>query len=206
MDTIDPADVRRVLTGEQLRRGAAGLSYRAEQLAFVTMLSPLPRAVGERGARAIWNARIESVLVHGRALSYFLRANTPAKGDLHYTHYSKSVWSKGARRIDEIASKIIDLASTHLAHASIGKPGWEPHPGEWPLAEIAVVCCYSLRDFVLELSWKYPERAALFGDRPDQICDDIGAQFPGLQRTRISDHPEVGDLSSSLQRFIGFED
>jgi hypothetical protein len=56
MKTIDPTDVRRVLTEEQLRREARGLAYRSEQLAYVTMLGPLPLAVGERGAHVIWNA------------------------------------------------------------------------------------------------------------------------------------------------------
>ena len=90
-----------------------------EQLAFVTMLGHLPRAVGERGAIAIWNARIESVLVHGRALSYFLRSKPPGKADLHYSHYSKSVWNQEAKRIDEVGGPQALAAET--AHAFLAE-------------------------------------------------------------------------------------
>lgn len=179
------------------------MSYRAEQIAFVTMLGNLPRAVGERGARAIWNARIESVLVHGRALSYFLRSKLPHKTDLHYSHYSKSVWNQEAKRIEEVATAIINQASTRLAHAHIGDPDWEPHPGAWPLAEIATVLCHGLRDFVWALDMSYHDRAALFGDRPENVVNSLVAHISGFTPTEISEHPEVGDLTKKLQAYIG---
>ncbi|MEX2651271.1 MAG: hypothetical protein WD473_02340, partial [Acidimicrobiia bacterium] len=81
--------------------------------------------------------------------------------------------------------------------------GWEPHPGAWPLTEIAFALSRGLRDFAEALDTKYPDLAALFGDRPSNLYDSLRTHPPGFWPTAISDHPEIGDLTRALQRHIG---
>jgi len=178
------------------------MSYRVEQLARVTMMLSLVRSTVPAYAVALNNARIESALVHGRALAYFLRADAPGKGDLHIWHYSKSAWKDGSLAITSVASKVIKQASKHLAHAAIGDQGWEPHPGAWPLPEMAMILSRGLSDFVHALEVTHPDRAALFGEQPSEAYHSLIAQVPGFGFTEISDHPEVADLTRSLQAYI----
>lgn len=195
-------DVSRTLSTEQLRRGAEGIAYRAEQLAYITMLPPFPRSQLALYAQALHNARIESALVHSRALAYFLTAKKHRDDDLHISHYSRSIWREESSKITESAEKIISAASSTLAHASIGAEDWEPHPGAWPLLEIATVLCHGLADFVAALAPRHRDRAALFDGRPESVREALVANYPGLTFTAISDHPLVGDLSRTLHTYI----
>ena len=207
METIDPSDVRKVLTEEQLRRGAEGITYRVQQLVWGTLvldLQPYHKQVAssqEVRVLATNNALVESGITHARSLSYFLRDKNPKRGDLHYTHYSRSVWRSSAERIDAIATQIIEQTSRRLSHTTIGGREWEPHPGDWPLPEMAVLLSRGLADFVEALGEEYPDRAALFEETPLFEYENLRLGFPP-RRTPISEHPEVGGLTKALQAYL----
>lgn len=207
MEAIDPSDVRKVLTEEQLRRGAEGITYRVQQLVWGTLVLDLqpyhqqvPRSQEGR-VLTTNNALVESGIVHARSLAYFLRDRNPKRGDLHYTHYSKSAWRDSAERIDPIATHIIEQTSRRLSHTTIGGREWEPHPGDWPLPEMAVLLSRGLADLVEALGEKYRDRALLFGETPLFEYENIRLGLPTL-RTPISDHPEVGNLTKALQEHL----
>lgn len=201
MGPIDPSDVRRVLTEEQLRRGANGIAYRVEQLVYGTLaLTERPKSRDVRQL-AITNALVESALVHARALSYFLTSAPHDARNLHIDYYSKTAWRDGSTAITGVAEEIISAASHHLAHSSIGGAEWEPHPGDWPLVEMAVILSRGLVDFVATLGQKYADRAALFGETP--LFEYANLEAGGLPLTTpTSDHPEIGALTTSLQAYL----
>jgi hypothetical protein len=181
METIDPSDVSRVLTIEQLGRGAEGVGYRAQQLAHVTMLTR-SQTDYPRGWQTINNARIESALIHSRALAYLLTSSTKhAKYNLSIRHYSISTW----------------------AAESISGRNSEPHSGAWPIPEIAVFLTRGLADFVEALRARFPDRAALFDERPpSQHYQRLMESDPLAAVIPISEHPDVGDLTKSLQTYL----
>jgi hypothetical protein len=202
LETIDPRDVKAVLTEEQLRRGADGIAYRAEQLTHVVRVGDFAARNAASG-KAIQNALVESALVNGRALAYFLTAAKHNDDDLHVSHYSKTIWRDGSKKITKVAEKIIDAASHHLAHSVIGSDDWEPHPGDWPLREMAVVLGGELSDFVETLATKHLDRAMLFGSTPTDDYFALMTTRPLDRPTPVSDHPMIGDLTRSLQDHLG---
>ena len=102
---------------------------------------------------------IESALAHSRALAYFL-AKKPHKGDYHYSHFD-SEWEITL----EPLGRVIGAVSEHLSHAAIGDPLGEPHPGAWPISELAVVLVGVFATFVdaqrsaLHHGWFTPDPA-----------------------------------------------
>jgi hypothetical protein len=166
------------------------------------MLNRLPSSLAPRQFQAIANARVESALVHGRALAYFLRSKLPSRSDLHYSHYSKSIWREGAKTLNDEADAIINQASQRLAHATIPHPEWEPHPGAWALTEMATLLVDRFAKFIEALHGKYPERAVWFKPDPRNTLRFLVANDLHLERTDPSDHPDVGGLTLILQDWL----
>lgn len=199
---VDERDVKRLLTQEQLRRGACGVSYRAEQLAASALLDRLPGGLTARQLSAISNARIESALVNGRALAYFLGSPKKSGSDLNIHHYSLSAWTK-PKGFDVLTKDIAKAASAHLAHASTGQKGVTPHPGQWALHELAVILVGAFADFVGALAAKNPHGADLFVPSPKLTYENLMANDPLREPTPVSKHPLVGELTRSLQAYLG---
>lgn len=189
------------LTNEQLRRGACGISYRAEQLAWIVLFERMPPTT-PRQHQAFSNARIESALVNARTLAYFL-GNEPKSGsDLHINHYSRELWTKPVG-FDGLTKTIKKAASSHLAHASTGPKSVEPHPGQWPLHELAVVLVGALSDFVGGLVGMPSPSADLFQPAPPRTFLDLMANDPLRVPTPVSKHALVGALTTELQTYLG---
>ncbi|MGH8951744.1 MAG: hypothetical protein ACRDX9_09990, partial [Acidimicrobiia bacterium] len=117
----------------------------------------------------------------------------------HYKSWSGNVTSReGANAI----GRIFGAVSTHLAHPSLGDKGEEPHPGSWPLPELATVLTGGLASFVFDgeevtgtydPAWFTPSPVATY-----RAFNDYNA-FPP---TDVSDHPEVGALTRLLQGYL----
>jgi hypothetical protein len=199
--TMTMDDVGRDLPPARLVRGASRLSYRAQQLSGVVLLEDIRGSARDR--LTINNALVESALVNARALSYFLtaRVHNP-KNNLHHSDYSATAWTSQSNDIMDVAEAIIGAASEFLAHASPGDPADtepEPHPGQWPLIEIAVVLTRAFGDFVEVLEKAHVDRAGWFCPRPTQTYGALIVTDPLVKRTPISDHPRVGELTQLLQ-------
>lgn len=201
MEVID--DAARPLPLARRVQGASGLAYRAQQLAHVSLLENFESAT-PWGWQAIVNARIESALVNARALAYFLTSGKHNYAhNLHFSDYTDSLWHNQADDFTPTAEAIIRTASRYLAHASPGDltdTEVEPHPGQWPLTEIALVITRALSDFIEVLETKHVDRAGWFCPRPTQTYDALIATDPMTRRTPRSEHPEVGELTKILHR------
>jgi hypothetical protein len=197
METIDREALSARLSPEQLVRGAGGVSYRAQQLALVTMVGreqPLPTPLR--------NARIESVLVHARALAWFFLPPTNADDDnLRAAHYSAQIPLPGPS-LTEVYQRIKQAASKQLAHELVGAKGREPHPGQWPLPEIAVILTRSLVGFVEALADESPERAGWFCPRPSETYNALITTNPLVPPTPFSEHQRVRHLTKKAQAFL----
>ncbi len=121
-------------TPVQLERGARAIAYRTQQLSYGVILLldwPLPGLrVGVDNV--LKNALVESGLANARALAHFFGDK---KSDVHFTAYAPK-WSDD---VTKIASEIDGPISRYLGHASYGGKKGEPHPGQWPLPEMAVI-------------------------------------------------------------------
>ena len=182
------------LTEAQLRMGARRLSYRAQQLASVAIRREFPYRL-EPGVRVVVrNAFIESALAHSRAFAYFL-AKRPREGDYHYSHFDPN-WGVSV----EPTGRIIGSVSAHLSHAAIGDPLGEPHPGNWPISELAVVLVGVFATFV-EAQRSAPHHAWFIPD-PAQSYLWLMSTQPLARTTVPSAHPKVGELTRELQAYL----
>ena len=105
--------------------------------------------------QSIRNAVVESALSNARGLAYFF--TRPA--DV-YTSMFIAEWNDP---VVAIAAAVEEPISRHLSHATKGVKDGEPHPGVWPVPEMAVALVGGLARFVAALP---TEGVALFVPSP----------------------------------------
>lgn len=113
-------------TTAQLRRGAANLSYRTQQLsnAAVLLRTGFPAQFERNIGIVVRNSLVESALANARVMAYFLHKRPDAKY-LHVFHF-KSGWT---HEISEQIGRIIGLVSEYLAPCHPRKPKGRGAPG-----------------------------------------------------------------------------
>lgn len=102
-----------------------------------------------------------------------------------------------------MTGRIFGAVSNHLAHPSLGDESDEPHPGSWPLTEMAQALLGGLADFVqtgndvtntYDPAWFTPSPIVTF-----LVYGDNLHLLPG---TEVSEHPEVGKLTEALHTYL----
>jgi hypothetical protein len=181
----------------QLENGANGIAYRAEQLAGIASLV-LPRATFQgdpRDVTTISNALVESALVNARALGWFFTRTS----DINMAMFAPN-WTDD---VVAIAGEIVTPVSRHLGHATTGDNAGEPHPGLWPITELAVVLTGGLARFVDALD---PNSAtydrAWFTPSPRDTYGELMKLDVLAVRTLRSANPSVRELTVALQQFV----
>jgi hypothetical protein len=163
---------------------------------WVKFVDPMPEGPARN---VINNCRVEAALVHARALSQFLM---PKPGEyLHHSHYKPWSGNVTSPAGTNVTGRIFGAVSNHLAHPSLGSKGPEPLPGAWPLPELATALMGGLASFVFdsdEVTDTYDP--AWFTPSPVGTYLTFG-QYP-FPPTEVSDHPEVGALTTALQTYI----
>jgi hypothetical protein len=185
-------------TRAQLKNGAEGIAYRAEQLAGVAALFHQRIPVGVRDAgflTTIQNALVESARVNARALAWFFTRESDVNTSMFPSNWEDDVVSV-ARKIGPI--------SQHLGHASTGSEEAEQHPGRWPIPELAVILVGGHARFVqaldrnnetYEVNWFTPSPV-------DTYHRDLTAVDPLSSPTEVSDNPSVAKLTKALQHYL----
>jgi hypothetical protein len=129
----------------QLQRGAEGICYRAQQLGNAALIAytwKMPDSISKPVKEFINNCRIEAALVNARALTDFL-APRQRKQYLHHSLYAD--WESDIPA--DVTGRMFGSISAHLSHPSLGDKEEEPHPGHWPLLEMAVILLGGLARF-----------------------------------------------------------
>ncbi|HEY3670783.1 MAG TPA: hypothetical protein VGN51_07610 [Acidimicrobiia bacterium] len=199
MATDEEQRLRRTLTIAQLRDAASGLSYRALQLTGVAGMS-VTRAeyatLNSFFSQTIKNALIESSLTHARALAYFF---TRQPHDVHFDDIP-SDW-KPRNEFVGLAKRISSPISTGHSHSQPGSPDGDPHPGEWPTVEMAVVLVGEFARFftlvdptACDLAW--------FSPCPVDTYRSLMSTNPLAEFTVVSDNEKVASLTESLRAYL----
>jgi hypothetical protein len=183
----------RVLTAEQLQVGANGIAYRAQQLAGVAVLlrPHLTLSVETWIGQVINNALIESALVEARVLAWFFAGKNVCTSDFlpGWKHLPTA-----------LTDKIIATISRHLSHAMENAAEGEPHPGEWPIAELAHVLVLSLDQFVSDLGNR--ESSRWFVPEPASTAVVVRSLDVPSNPTPLSQNPSVRDLAKALRQHV----
>jgi hypothetical protein len=117
---------------------------------------------------------------------------------LHHSHFRP--WSG---KVTAVTGRLFGAVSNHLAHPSLGDEGDEPHPGSWPLTEMAQALLGGLADFVhtgTDATDTYDP--AWFTPSPVVTFLVYGDNVHLLPRTEVSEHPEVGKLTEALHTYL----
>jgi hypothetical protein len=187
----------KTLTRAQLENGAHGIAYRAWSLAGVASLirRQVQIRAEPRDRLTISNSLIASALVDARALAWFF---TDAS-DVNVAMFDPS-WTDD---VTAVVGEIVAPVSRHLGHATTGDKAGEPHPGQWPIPELAVVLVGGLARFFEALD---PSNAAYdrawFTPSPRDTYDELMKLDPLGVRTLRSDNPNVRKLTIALQHFV----
>jgi hypothetical protein len=181
-------------TPAQVENGARAVAYRAEQLAGVASLRRF-HAENMRAATTMQNALVESALVNARGLAWFFTRKSDVHTSMFLTDWSDSVVA--------VARKIVPPISRHLGHVTAGAPEGEPHPGVWPIPELAVVLVGAVARFVRSLD-PSSDSYELGWFRPSPIgsYDDLMAIDPLASPAAVSDNPSVAKLTRTLRRYL----
>lgn len=148
------------------------------------------------------NARIESALAHARALSDFLGRKPNRKGKREYLHHSHFIkdWDHD---VTNFVGRIFGPISEHLSHPVIGDSIDDPHPGKWPLVELAVVLVEGLKDFIADAMDRTPTfDASWFTPRPYATYFELMYCFPLGYPTWPSEHRDVRRLTLELHAYL----
>lgn len=193
------------LTPDQLRVAAQNVAYRTEQLAGAALISvngvkfthSTPGCTLSADARminALRNAFIESALVNARSLAWFI---TDARDVTASTFLA--AWNDD---VVAVAREVTGPISQHLGHITSGHVGGEPHPGHWPIVELAVVLVNALARWHRTLVQSDPIVAAHFLPTPMQSFSALITSEPLAKPTPISSNPSVGKLTKRLQDYL----
>ena len=187
-------------TEPQLRNGAHSVSYRAEQLAGVTLVLQRGLAVKPADAatrRTVQNAMIESALTNARALARFFQLSEDVNHEMYLTDWQNPAAS--------LAPVVWSSISQHASHTVKGSREGEQHPGAWPIPELAVALVGALSSFVVALRATGAESAAWFAPDPTSVYDELLAARPDVPATEVSKNPTVGRLTKSLQSYLAVD-
>lgn len=192
-------------TSSQLQRGAGAISYRAQQLSNTVILAnevDLSKVLPKPVLTVLNNGRIESALAHARSLCDFLGPKPNKKGRreyLHHSHFTEG-WS---HQVSNITGQIYGAVSEHLSHPVIGDSIADPHPGKWPLPELAVTLVGGLNDFVAAAMDATPIfDPSWFTPRPYETYVHLMQGLPLLHPTWPSEHKDVRRLTIVLHQFL----
>jgi hypothetical protein len=140
------------------------------------------------------NALVESALVNARALGRFFSS----PGDVNFRMFNDA-WQDD---VIAIAAKIDSPISRHLNHATTGSPDGEPHPGEWPIVELAVILVGGLARFVESIDPQTPCYDIEWGHQSPLVTyENVTSLGLASTRTRISANPTVGQLTRRLHAY-----
>lgn len=184
-------------TAAQLQNGAIAVAFRAWQLAGIAMMlhaGEVLRAADERSRITINNALVESALVSARGLVWFL---TTHGNDVSVEMY-------GLARdgdVGELRNVIVSTISQHVSHVAKGLPEGEPHPGAWPICELAEVLVGRLARSVRLLEESDPIKATWFIPSPIETEHELLNEI-SRRVTSVSDNPAVARLTNALQRYL----
>jgi hypothetical protein len=194
--------VSHTLTPAQLKNGGRAIAYRAWQLANVVALNGVERILRDPAPAkvlTITNALVESALVNSRALAYFFADKS--RKNVNASMFHSPDWQDDD--LVKVAAKVEKPVSRHLSLATTGAKQGEPHPGAWPLPELAVVLVRGLARFVPTLT---PERQAWFTTprtpSPVETAHTLIALDPLAAPTPISDNRYVARLTRALQTYL----
>ena len=147
------------------------------------------------------NALVESGLANARALAHFFGDK---KSDVHFTAYAPK-WSDD---VTKIASEIDGPISRYLGHASYGGKKGEPHPGQWPLPEMAVILVGAGARFVdslgSEAGWFIRLRLRRSVGWPVSSAMISKSLPTELSKQRSTDHCGVGPRPVGQFPVVGF--
>jgi hypothetical protein len=152
------------------------------------------RAPDQRSLITINNALVESALVNARALAWFL---TVHGSDVSIAMYGVPPEDD----LVELDREIVRAVSRHLSHVTTGSPEGEPHPGAWPICELAEVLVFRLAKFVRGLEESDLSKATWFAPSPIETWHELQADTSG-SATSISSNPAVARLTKALQRHL----
>lgn len=188
------------LTRAQLDSGADAIWYRAFQLYNANyLLESVAPVLEENPGLYIRNAAIDSALINARGLAWFLQSKTPSGGEVHASRYVDP-WSDS---MPAVTSATIDSASKHVGHTKFGPKNGAPHPGAWPVRELAEVYVNALLSFVERIPKGQRDfYAPLF--RASQV-QDMKEYLDATRRppTPVSENPTVAKLTLALQGQVG---
>jgi len=196
------------LASHQLRNGARGIAYRAQQLTNVAILQNRVgvarilnlESLSNEGHRRIVvttlsNALIESALANARTLAFFLHERR-READLHYSHFIPE-W---ADDVSTVTGRAIGTISEYLSHSQVGSrdPLEHVHPGEWPVGELALVLVSGVNRLVSALG---SDQQAWFEHMPSTYEGLMSADFRSVA-TQLSQNPKVRQMTEDLQSYL----
>jgi hypothetical protein len=186
----------------QLQRGAEGICYRAQQLGNAALIAytwKMPDSISKPVKEFINNCRIEAALVNARALTDFL-APRQRKQYLHHSLYAD--WESDIPA--DVTGRMFGSISAHLSHPSLGDKEEEPHPGHWPLLEMAVILLGGLARFIEGSRELSSDRYDPVWFQPSPVAMDLQLRngLPLLYPSPVSPHKTVGGLTRALQAHL----
>lgn len=181
-------------TEAQLKTGAEGIAYRAVQLSGIAeMVASGVTVEGDSKAMlTVRNALVESALIHARGLARFFMSCS----DVNESMYD-SDWENQLRSLSKVTWKHI---SRYLGHSMPGDPEGDPHPGEWPVVELAFVLTRGLADFTGRL--RSPAERKWFDPSPVATHRRLVSIGAARHRTRLSRNPQVAQLTIKVQGLL----
>ncbi len=179
-------------TNAQLATGAHAVAYRAEQLVVCfAVLFRTGFAAPAWTRQSIRNAVVESALSNARGLAYFFTRSADVHTSMYIAEWNDPVVA--------IAAAVEEPISRHLSHATKGAKEGEPHPGAWPVPEMAVALVGGLARFVAGLA---TEGGACFVPSPANTFAVLEAFDPLTKPTEVSENESVAKLTHALQKYL----
>jgi len=185
----DNASISETPTPAQLKNGASGIAYRAEQLTDIVLLyrHEPPLRVSDDLVLVLSRAFTESALVNARGFArFFLKHGS--KGEVNGALYGSEGPSSDLRGI---ARKVEKAVQAHLGHPTKGAETGEPHPGTWPVMEVAVILVGGLSEFWQRLTRTPDIEPAWFTPSPVETYNRL------MQCNPLVELPTVADSSNN---------
>lgn len=203
-----------VATPPQLVHAATGVAYRSSQLAGLALLTgrpahlDIPELPGFDTSGLLGNMRVESALVHSRALAYFLTKQAGGT-EVAAADYLAECGCRAGVTTDlvQVSGKVIGPVSDHLAHSkyhderNVDPDGRPRHPGAWPIMELAVVLVGGVAEVVAMLDAEWQANFRSGSDTPQGLAP-ILSRAVGSSRTVPSEHAAVRRLTLVLHAYL----
>jgi hypothetical protein len=185
-------------TQAQRANGAQAVAYRAEQLTLAVVLLRNSSAIQSPypwGPAVIQNSLVESALIGARGLAEFFFDKSNVNTSMFLAAWEDPVAT--------VAPQIVRPISQHLAHVTKGSKEGEPHPGAWPVTELAVTLVGGVARFVIALEANGPTTGMTEWFKPSPVSTyQVLTTILAPPRTAPSDNPTVARLTRTLQAHL----